>query len=110
MLGAGGGIGGYVSGHQFAVIASGSLTASVDGEGQIDVAADQSVFERLAQLHFQSVEAGGQAQLHVEEAVVDALQAERAVELAVVRQGYAKLRARETGHGIDWHFSSLNYC
>ena len=99
--------GSQVARHQFAVVAGRGLAAAINLERQIDVATNQRILERLAQLHLQRVQARGQAQLHIEKAVIDALQAERVTQLAVVRQRHANLCARKSGHRIDWHSSFL---
>jgi hypothetical protein len=82
-----GGEGGQVAVHQFAIVAGRLLAAAIDGERQIHVAANQVVLERLAQLHLQRVQARRQAQLHVEKAVIHALDAERVAELPSLGRG-----------------------
>ena len=91
--------GGQIASHQLAIVARRSLAAAIDRQRQIDVPADQRVLERLAQLHLQRVEARGQPQLHVEKAMIHALQAQRITQLVID----ANLRARKPGHRINRH-------
>ena len=92
-----------IAGDQFAIVAGRLLRRAIDGERQLHVAADQVLLERAAQFHLQRVEARRQAQLHIEKAVIHALEAERVTELIVLT------RAPECGQIRSWNICGMLY-
>ena len=65
-----------IAGDEFAVVAGALLILAIDLKSEIDVASQEIFLEHAAQIHLQRVEARGNAQLKIEEAMIDSLEAE----------------------------------
>ena len=92
-----------IAGDQLAIVSGLRLRGAIDGERQIDVAADEIFFQHPAQLHFQRVKAGGKAELQIEKAMIDALYGERVAELILIAKRHANLHPRKSGHRRNGH-------
>jgi hypothetical protein len=97
VLGGGGAEGRDVSGDERAVVLRGFFGIALEREGEFDVTAHQFFLQQAADAHLEGFQAGGHAELRVEEAVVHALEADGEAQAV----GDPACEAREASHGVD---------